>query len=345
MQNTIHDDLSGTLRAIVLLGIALAGSTGPAFAQVKTACNNPNALGIERTVEVDTTGGPGFGLAQYKAHDFLLLKEIVLTFDDGPWPNNTRAVLDALAQHCTKAIFFPVGKHALWHPEILREVAAAGHTIGGHTWSHANLATGKSWPKRAARKGRPEATTNSEAIEEIEKGFSAIKLAIGEAPAPFFRFPYLQAPKEVMEYLATRKIAVFSHDVDSFDFKKGSPDDVIKSVLGKLARTGKGIILMHDFQRHTAAALPRLLSELKAEGYNVVHMRPKAPLTTIAEWDEAAKAEIKGGGAVERPTSSVVHTVEEAPAVNANAPAPDQAGPSCWLCLPAFLRSLGWEPR
>ena len=63
----------------------------------------------------------------------------MLTFDDGPWPSNTRAVLDALAQHCTKATFFPIGKHALWHPEILKEVAAAGHTIGGHTWSHANL--------------------------------------------------------------------------------------------------------------------------------------------------------------------------------------------------------------
>jgi peptidoglycan/xylan/chitin deacetylase (PgdA/CDA1 family) len=230
----------------------------------------------------------------------------------------------------------------LQHPEILREVAAAGHTIGGHTWSHANLASGKSWPKRAARKGQPDASTNSEAIEEIEKGFSAIKLAIGEAPAPFFRFPYLQAPKEAMDYLASRQIAIFSHDLDSFDFKKGSPEDVIKSVMGKLARTGKGIILMHDFQRHTAAALPQLLSELKAEGFNVVHMRPMAPLTTIASWDEAAKAEIKGGGAVGRPTSTVVHTIEEAPAETPGAGPSEQ---SCWLCLPALLRSLGSQAR
>jgi peptidoglycan/xylan/chitin deacetylase (PgdA/CDA1 family) len=330
-------------RTITLLGIALAASTGPAFTQAKTTCNNPHALGITRTVEVDTTGGPGFGFEQYRAHDFLLLKEIVLTFDDGPWPNNTRAVLDALAQHCTKAIFFPVGKHALWHPEILKEVAAAGHTIGGHTWSHANLASEKSWPKRVARKGQPEPSTNSRVVEEIEKGFSAIKLAIGGAPAPFFRFPYLQAPKEAMEYVATRKIAVFSHDLDSFDFKKGSPEDVIKSVMGKLAKKGKGIILMHDFQQHTAAAMPQLLSELKAQGFKVVHMRPKALLTTVAEWDAAAKAEIKGDGAVDRPTSSVVRTLEEAPAVSAGTPAPGRFGPSCWLCLPAFLHPLGTE--
>jgi len=328
-------------RATTLLGIALAGSIGPAFAQTKTTCNNPNALGIARTVEVDTTGGPAFGFAQYRAHDFLMLKEIVLTFDDGPSPKNTRAVLDALAQQCTKAIFFPVGKQAVSHPEVLKEVAAAGHTIGGHTWSHANLASGK---KRVVRKEvQPEASTSNRAIEEIEKGFSAIKLAIGGSPAPFFRFPYLQAPTEAMEYLATRKIAVFSHDLDSFDIKKGSPEDLIKSVLGQLARKGKGIVLMHDFQQHTAAVLPQLLSELKAQGFKVVHMRPKAPLTTIAEWDEAAKAEMKGGGAVDRPTSSVVRTIEQAPGVTADAPAPGPSGPACWLCLPAFLRSLGAE--
>ena len=330
-------------RATTLLGIALAASIGPAFAQTKTTCNNPNALGIARTVEVDTTGAPAFGFAQYRQHDFLLLKEIVLTFDDGPSPKNTRAVLDALAQQCTKAIFFPVGKQALWHPEILKEVAAAGHTIAGHTWSHANLASDKSWPKGVVRNAHPYASTSSRAIEEIEKGFSAIKLAIGGAPAPFFRFPYLQAPQEAIEYLATRNIAIFSHDLDSFDFKKGSPEDVINSVLGKLATKGKGIILMHDFQQRTAAALPQLLSELKAQGYKVVHMRPKAPLATIAEWDEAAKAEIKGGGAIDRPTSSVVRTIEEVPAVTADTPTSDRSGPSCWLCLPAFLRSLGTE--
>jgi hypothetical protein len=185
---------------------------------------------------------------------------------------------------------------------------------------------------------------NSGAIEEIEKGFSAIKLATGEAPAPFFRFPYLQAPKEAMEYMATRNIAVFSHDLDSFDFRKGSPEDVIKSVLGKLERKGKGIILMHDLKQHTAAALPQLLNELKAQGYKVVHMRPKAPLTTIAEWDEAAKTEIKGGGVVDRPNPNVVRTIEEAPTSTASTPAPGSSQPSCWLCIPAFLRSLVAAP-
>src|SRR3974377_866457 len=94
------------------------------------ACENPDALGVSRVVEIDTTGGPGFGFEHFKAYDFLREHEVVLTFDDGPWPGNTPAVLKALADQCTKALFFPIGKHAMWHPEILKQVAAAGHTIG-----------------------------------------------------------------------------------------------------------------------------------------------------------------------------------------------------------------------
>ena len=66
---------------------------------------------------IDTTGGPGFGFLQYKQFDFLTDKEVVLTFDDGPWPT-TPAVLKALADECTKGLFFPVGKHTTYHPEI-----------------------------------------------------------------------------------------------------------------------------------------------------------------------------------------------------------------------------------
>src|SRR4029077_18047766 len=66
-------------------------------AQQKPSCANPNALGVSRTVVIDTTGGPGFGFEHFKQLDFLTDKEVVLTFDDGPWPNNTAAVLKALA--------------------------------------------------------------------------------------------------------------------------------------------------------------------------------------------------------------------------------------------------------
>jgi len=261
-------------------------------AQTASCAGNPKALGVARVVEIDTTGGPGFGFEQYKAHDFLLMKEVVLTFDDGPWPSSTRAVLEALEQHCTKATFFPIGKHALWHPEVLREVARGGHTIGTHTWSHANL--GKATPDKAK--------------EEIEKGLSAVKLALGAPPSPFFRFPYLQGPMDQRVYLGARNIAIFSHDLDSFDFKFRKPEAVMTSVMTKLEKKGKGIILLHDFQQGTAQALPVLLGALKDKGYKIVHMKAKAPAISLAEWDDAAKLEGNGvlrGG----PTSSVVRTI------------------------------------
>src|SRR4051812_11639184 len=117
-------------------------AAAPAAAQqppqpARAACANPNALGVARTVEIDTTGGPGFGFEHFKELDFLKEKEVVLTFDDGPWPANTPAVLKALADECTTGIFFEIGKHATHYPEIAKQVYAAGHTIGSHTWSHA----------------------------------------------------------------------------------------------------------------------------------------------------------------------------------------------------------------
>src|SRR5580700_3425237 len=113
--------------------IALAQGKGlpapAAAAPAQSICNNPNALGVARTVQIDTTGGPGFGFEHFKTHDFLRPKEVVLTFDDGPWPGRTPVVLAALASECVKATFFPVGKHAMARPDILKQVAEQGHTV------------------------------------------------------------------------------------------------------------------------------------------------------------------------------------------------------------------------
>jgi peptidoglycan/xylan/chitin deacetylase (PgdA/CDA1 family) len=260
-----------------------------------SSCNNPNALGVARIVEVDTTGGPGFGFEHFKSHDFLRPGEVVLTFDDGPWPGRTPAVLAALAEQCTKAIFFPIGKHAMWEPGILKQVAAAGHAIGSHTWSHADLS------KKSVE----------EAKDEIEKGISAVHWAAGVATAPYFRFPALRHPPELVTYLGERNIAIFSTDFDSFDFKMHRPEQVRQGVMAKLKKFGKGIILMHDFQQATASAASDLLKDLKAGGYKVVFMKPKDGLKTIASYDEAVLKEMKLPTVSDRPTSSVIRTISE----------------------------------
>jgi peptidoglycan/xylan/chitin deacetylase (PgdA/CDA1 family) len=262
-----------------------------------SACARLDALGVSRVVAVDTTGGPAFGFQHFKQLDFLADREVVLTFDDGPWPGHTPAVLKALADECTKAVFFPIGKHASYHPEILRQVAAAGHTVGAHTWSHANLNSKK--------------MTDQLARDEIEKGYSAVKLALGAAPAPFFRFPELQHGPSAMAYLGTRNIAIFSCDLDSFDFRAKDAAQIVNTVMTKLDKQGKGIILMHDFQKHTAQALPALLQRLKAGGYKVVQMRSKAPLQTLPGYDEALMREIKLPVASARSVGSVVQTVSK----------------------------------
>ncbi|MBR0690852.1 polysaccharide deacetylase family protein [Bradyrhizobium manausense] len=301
------DDVE-TTAAIAAKPTAVAAAPAPAPApavvapvQQTTTCTNPNALGVSRVVEIDTTGGPGFGFEQFKQFDFLADKEVVLTFDDSPWPHNTPAVLKALADECTKGLFFSVGKHATWHPEILRQVLAQGHTVGTHTWSHLNL-NGKKM-------------TEQQAKDEIEKGFSAVKWALGTNPSPFFRFPQLQQNPALVSYLGSRNLGIFSTDIDSFDFRKeNTPDKIVSNVMTKLDKLGKGIVLMHDFQKRTGEALPTLLARLKAGGYKIVQIKAKTTFDSLPEYDEAVLKELKvpaPSATNARPVSSVVQTVSQ----------------------------------
>jgi peptidoglycan/xylan/chitin deacetylase (PgdA/CDA1 family) len=271
-----------------------AGSNAAASAPAAAKCDNPNALGVARTVEIDTTGGPGFGFEHFKAYDFLKDKEVVLTFDDGPWPGNTPHVLKALADQCTKAIFFMIGKHAGWHPEITKQVLASGQTIGTHTWSHKDLSK----------------LSEEDAKAEIEKGIAAVSVALGNKPVgPFVRFPALRHPPELLKYVGTRNLGVFSTDFDSFDFKMRKPEQVVKSVMTRLEKHGKGIILMHDFQHPTAEAVPEILKQLKAGGYKVVQIVGKTPVEPLPEYKAIVMKEMGGGLDTARPMSSVIKDI------------------------------------
>ncbi len=260
-------------------------------------CTNPNAMGTSRLVEIDTTGGPGFGSQHFKSYDFLNDHEVVLTFDDGPWLGHTPAVLKALADQCVRATFFSIGKHATYYPDILRKVVAAGHTVGTHTWSHTEL----------------EGVVKTQGLEaaegEFEKGVSAVHMMAGTPIAPFFRFPELRHPNEMLTYLGERNVAIFSADIDSWDFRIKKPDELTKSLMGKVRKAGKGIILMHDFQKGTSIALPQILAELQKDGFKVVHMVPKEMLNTLPQFDEAVQKEIKMPTVPKRPQEAVVRTI------------------------------------
>jgi peptidoglycan/xylan/chitin deacetylase (PgdA/CDA1 family) len=267
-------------------------STFPALTKEK--CDNPNALGVSRVVQIDTTGGPGFGFQNFKVYDFLKDHEVVLTFDDGPWPGNTERVLKALADECAKAMFFPIGKHAGWHPEILKKDLAAGMTVGSHTWSHKDLTK----------------MSFEDAKTEVEMGIAAVSVASGNKPiAPFFRFPALRMPPEILKYLATRNIAIMSTDWDTFDFKMRRPEQVLRSVQERLTKHGKGILLMHDFQHATSEAVPQILAWLKKNNFKIVQVVAKKPLEPLPQYVKAVEKEMGGGLETARPMSSVIKTI------------------------------------
>jgi peptidoglycan/xylan/chitin deacetylase (PgdA/CDA1 family) len=174
-------------------------------------------------------------------------------------------------------------------------VAAAGHTIGSHTWSHKDLSK----------------LSDDEAKAEIEKGIAAVSIALGNKPVgPFFRFPALRHPPEMVKYVGNRNIGIFSTDMDSFDFKMRRPEQVIASVMKKLEKHGKGIILMHDFQHATSEAVPELFKKLKAGGYNVVQVVGKTPVQPLPEYKEIVLKEMGGGLDEARPMSSVIQTIQ-----------------------------------
>lgn len=232
----------------------------------------PKSIGVARTVQIDATGGPRFGHQQYKERDFLADGEVVLTFDDGPSSVYTPRVIEALEAHCTKATFFMVGSRAVAEARIVRDIIRRGHTVGTHTWSHANLRN-----IGAVR-----------AKDEMELGFSAVQRAAGQPIAPFFRFPYLADSRAIMAHAQTRNIAAFSIDADSYDYKTLSPAEVHRAIITQLTAKRKGIILFHDIQPATAGAIAGLLADLKARGFKVVHMVPGAAASTLPAYDVMA---------------------------------------------------------
>ena len=268
--------------AVAALGAAsLAALAAQPIESVRPAQPNcPNeatALGVSRTIEIDTKGGPGYGDQQYRMNTLLGDREVVLTFDDGPLPVYTKAILKALDQHCTKATFFSVGRMAIAYPDTVKEIIRRGHTLGAHTWSH------------RYQLGR---VTQELGHNEIELGFSAVQKAAGQPIAPFFRFPFLSDSRSMLRYLANRDVAVFSIDVDAVDYRARTPERVVANVMADLEHRRKGILLLHDIQPATAAALPEVLRQLKARGYRIVHLQPKASLPTLAAYDAEVDKEV-----------------------------------------------------
>ena len=226
------------------------------LAETAAAC-----LGVKRTINISRFhGAMGTGPG---GHIGLQHKEVVLTFDDGPVPATTNRVLAALRAECTKATFFVVGTMSRAHSATLQKIARAGHTIGHHTQTHANL------------RNRSLAA----ASRDISAGMASVHRGLGPMrgrASKLFRYPYLARSAALDKVVRRHGLLPFSASIMSQDWKKTSGNAMIERVMARLNRQGRGVILLHDLQSRTAAALPALLRRLKREGYKVVHVRTGA---------------------------------------------------------------------
>jgi peptidoglycan/xylan/chitin deacetylase (PgdA/CDA1 family) len=254
---------------VVMAASAVARAEAQPEAQQKS-CPRKDALGTSRILEVDAASTPRVGLKSFPQTLPLADHEVVLTFDDGPWPATTPKVLAALAHECVHATFFLIGKPASEHPELVRRIAAEGHTIGTHTWTHPSLLRIK-----------PDA-----AVEQIDHGISAVEAVLhgGSAKlAPFFRFPGFESTPATLDLLQSRGIVVFGTDLWASDWNPMTPQEELKLITDRLNASKKGIILLHDPKAQTAAMLPAFLRYLRENDYHVVHLVPAVTGAKAAE--------------------------------------------------------------
>ncbi len=253
---------------------------------------HPDALGTSRVITITPEEFQRIGSMQYKQVLPLKDHEVVLTFDDGPIPPYTNVILDELAAQCVKATYFLVGEMAQNFPYLVRRIYNAGHTIGTHSQRHP-LGFQHLSEKRVE--------------QEVDGGIASVNAALGnpKALAPFFRIPGLGRSAVDEKFLAEHSLVTWSADVVADDWFRGiRPNQIVERAIKRLNEKGRGILLLHDIHPATVIALPKLLKELKEQGYRVVQVvpagdRPKSlPVLVAAHgdkdaWPRVLKAEEK----------------------------------------------------
>jgi peptidoglycan/xylan/chitin deacetylase (PgdA/CDA1 family) len=253
------------MKIILTIACGAVVATGVAIAD---ECGRPNRSSVVKVVEINAAGGPIYGemTAFTKTPPPLKPKEVVLTFDDGPVPWVNDSVLDILDRYCVKATFFAVGRVAIAYPDMVSNMLARGHTVGGLTWSHpADL----------------NHLSPDQAIDQVERGFAAATLAAGAPIAPFFRFPGLKESSMLLAHLQGRGVAIFSADVVASDSSFADAQRLVDETLAKIEARQGGIVRLRDKHGVTAKALPLLLEGLNSLGYQIVHLKAKEPVTPM----------------------------------------------------------------
>ena len=256
------------MRLLLLAAFLLAATTASA-----AECP-PDALGTSRILPVGTQGGLEIGLKTYPRTLPLADHEVILTFDDGPAPETTAKVLDALAAECVRATFFTIGRNVEAMPDLARRELREGHTVAHHTYTH---------PQPTLRY-----MGDAQARADIVRGMAAVEHALygstenpppGDLAAlhvhtPFFRFPGFADTADLRDLFAANNVGIFGTDLWASDWIPMTPEAELKLIMARLEKPKRGMILLHDSHEWTADMLPAFLRELKARGYKVVHIVP-----------------------------------------------------------------------
>lgn len=182
-------------------------------------------------------------------------KVVALTFDDGADGTNINKILSTLSEHNVKATFFLTGKGVEHHPQAIKNIAAKGHQLGNHSYSHPDFT------KISATKMK----------SELSKTENIIKNTTGKTTKPIFRAPFGASNSAVLKAVGD---AGYTHtiqwDIDTVDWKGLSKTQVLNKVVNNV-QPGS-IVLMHTGAGApgTPAALPDMIKQLKAKGYKFV---------------------------------------------------------------------------
>ena len=181
-------------------------------------------------------------------------KVIALTFDDGPHPKNTPAILDLLAEYNAKATFFVIGKNMELYGDAAVRAAAEGHELGNHTYCHPSLS----------------ALSRGAMLREIEENAAMIRKTTGKQ-ATLFRPPEGYCTQSVRAAAAESGLSLILWDVDTRDWAGLATEAIVANVMEN-ALPGSSV-LFHDYSGtncHTVAALKEILPRLDAAGFRFV---------------------------------------------------------------------------
>lgn len=178
---------------------------------------------------------------------------VLLTFDDGPEPAVTPAVLDRLAGYGARAVFFVVGERATSHPSILRRILTEGHVIGNHTFTHHRHRFGAVGPY----------------VRDVRQCQDAVAEATGYAPR-LFRPPHGRITLGSVVGPRVCRLSTVHWSLDPRDYRLKSVEEAAGAgqALGGAA-AGGDIVLLHDINPHLLTLLDVLLPRLASRGFDL----------------------------------------------------------------------------